>query len=316
MFLFLFLICKQCILLPILFTFHCIVFCYRTNKIETGRSWNDLNVEVNRNPEHEMSPHKVCTCKKKRKRESTMCTFISVNMLLWRPSTSVPSMLWLQFKWQMNRYVNGYLLCSKGTRCPLCMLHDCILKPLDPQIPWLGGFLRGLSEKTTENTNTGGRQVKSRWMDVVKKEVRSADVQIKDEAVLVPSFPLEAAGWPRVQGAQTNECVEEVRITPPSSSNETLSLIRLHLHLCLHLNNHLLHAPQLHREREKKWIGLMRNKAMNFTRWRRGGRKGSSNPYESLLGKWHSNNIHCELKAKSKSIFTTHSNCRTNSLNG
>lgn len=144
-----------------------------------------------------------------------MCTFISVNMLLWRPSTSVPSMLWLQFKWQINRYVNGYLLCSKGTRCSLCMLHDCILKPLDPQIPWLGGFLCGLSEKTTENTNTGGRHVKSRWMDVVRTEVRSADVQIKDEAVPVPSFPLEAAGWPRVQGAQTNECVEEVRITPP-----------------------------------------------------------------------------------------------------
>lgn len=182
-----------------MFTFHCIVFL-----LSNQQDRNDLNVEVNRNPEHEMSPHKVCTCKKKEKKEHNV--FISVNMLLWRPSTSVPSMLWLQFKWQMNRYVNGYLLCSKGTRCSLCMLHDSILKPLDPQIPWLGGFLSGLSEKTTENTNTAGRHVKSRWMDVVKKEVRSADVQIKDEAVLAPSFPLDLQGG--------HGCVQEVRITP------------------------------------------------------------------------------------------------------
>lgn len=139
------------------------------------------------------------------------------------------------------------------------MLHDSILKPLDQQIPSLGGFLRGLSEKTTENTNTGGRHVKSRWMDVVKKEVRSADVQIKDEAVLTPSFPLDLQGGDGFRVHRQTSVFRRLE-SPPSSSNMTLSLICLHLHLCLHLNNHLLHAPQLHREREKKWIWLMRTK--------------------------------------------------------
>lgn len=36
-----------------------------------------------------------------------------------------------------------------------------------------------LSEKTTKNTNTVGWHINSRWIDVVKKEVRSADLQIK-----------------------------------------------------------------------------------------------------------------------------------------
>lgn len=235
-------------------------------------------------------------------------------MLLWRPSTSVPSMLWLQFKWQVNRYVNGLLLSSKGIRCSLCMLQDSILKPLDPQIPWLGGFLRGLSEKTTENANTGGRHVKSRWMDVVKKEVRSADVQIKDEAVLVPSFPLDLQGGHGFRVHRQTSVFRRLESPPflfqwdsfthpPSSSS--VPAFEQSSPAC----------ASTAQGKRKEMNRVNENKAMNFTRWRRRGRKGSSNPYESLLGKLHSNNIHCELKAKSKSIFTTHSNCRTNSLN-
>lgn len=144
-------------------------------------------MKVNRTTEHLMSPHKVCTCKRKIiiKKNNTNCKCISVNMLLWRPSIAVVSMLGLQLKWQILPYLHiskiAYLFCCKT---------------LDQQTLWWR-FRCGLPERTTENTNTCSRHMKSRWMDVVRKRSEECSFADKDEAILMSSFPLDLQGGHR-----------------------------------------------------------------------------------------------------------------------
>lgn len=94
------------------------------------------------------------------------------------------------------------------------------------------------------------------WMDVVKKEVRSAAVRIK----MMPSW-CRYFLW-TCRAAAGSGCTDKTRVfgevrTPP---HPALSLVCLHLHLRLHLNNHLLHASQLQGMREKKWYQAHTNK--------------------------------------------------------
>lgn len=103
-------------------------------------------------------------------------------------------------------------------------------------------------DKTMKNTNIGGQHMKSRWMDfawgveLCRWRRCHPDAMIS-EAVLI------LRGGVRVQRQMS---VFRRFGSLPFSSNKTLSLICFHLHLCLHLNDHLLHASQLQRKREKK----------------------------------------------------------------
>lgn len=66
-------------------------------------------------------------------------------------------------------------------------------------------------DKTMKNSNIGGWNMKSRWMDFVW-EVELCRWRRCHPDAMISEAVLIVRG--RVQGAQTNECVQEFRIAP------------------------------------------------------------------------------------------------------
>lgn len=128
-------------------------------------------------------------------------------------------MLWLQLKRQINWYVNDYSKEQKWKRLHALGIARFCDKTVAPNSCMMTRIQWGLSEKTTKNTVSW--HMNSRWMDVVKKEVRSAALQIKRKKSWCHRF-IWTWGVMTSTGCAANECIQNV---------STPSLGRLFTHL-------------------------------------------------------------------------------------
>lgn len=145
-----------------------------------------------------MAPHKAWTLKR-----NTIWTFISVNMLVWWQSILVPLMLWLQLKWWINRYVNDYYAALK---------HFTLWKlgPINHMMRKI--YMWIVRRVWTKRWKTQTLVVETWRVDGwILCEWSCVD---EDDVILMPWFQAVLILRGRGQGAQTNECVQEVRIAP------------------------------------------------------------------------------------------------------
>lgn len=163
-------------------------------------------------------------------------------MLVWWQSILVPSMLWLLLKWWINRYVNDYY--SIETFCFLWKLGP-INRMMRKIYVWI--VRRVWTKRWKTQTLVVDTWRVNGW--ILLEDWSCVD---EDDVVLTPWFQRRCWYWG--DGVRVHRQMSVFRRlgSLPFSSIKTLSLICLHLHLCLHLNDHLLHASQLQRKREKK----------------------------------------------------------------